>query len=121
MDVNGNLQRSEAAKREVASAYFQNLFKSSNPRCFDNWFEGFPPKFTEGINEKLIRLITKEEIKDAIFSIKPSSAPGPDGMSALFFQHYWDIVGVKLIAEVQIFFSFRVSFLRNGIILIFDV
>ena len=33
------------------------------------------------------------EIKNVIFSMKPMKAPGSDGLQALFFQNYWDIVG----------------------------
>ncbi|CAA7016072.1 unnamed protein product [Microthlaspi erraticum] len=104
LDVNGNFQRSEATKGEVASAYFQNLFKSSNPSSFDSWFEGIIPKVTERMNQSLIRQITDEEIKEAVFSIKPGSAPGPDGMSGFFFQFYWEVVGSQVTKEVKNFF-----------------
>lgn len=33
------------------------------------------------------------EIKDAIFSMGPLKAPGPDGLQAVFFQSQWDQVG----------------------------
>lgn len=80
-DVNGNLQSSEAAKGEVASAYFD---KSSNPSSFQDWFDGLIPRVSASMNEVLLGDVSLQEIKEAVFSIKPSSALGPDGMSALF-------------------------------------
>lgn len=100
-DRNGEDHWSDPAKGEVAIDYFNEIFKSSNPQSFQQWFQGFPAKVSARMNEKLTSEITKEEIRDAIFAVKASSAPGPDGMSGLFFQKYWDIIGDQVVKEIQ--------------------
>ena len=56
------------------------------------------------MNHYLTQKVTPEDVKDAVFSIKPDRAPGADGMSGFFFQSYWDIVGDQLTREVLSFF-----------------
>ena len=50
-------------------------------------------KVTDEQNQFLLRPFEALEVKDAIFSMHPDKAPGPDGMNPAFFQAYWDIVG----------------------------
>ena len=45
------------------------------------------------MNESLTRVFTREEVVTTLKQIHPTKAPGPDGMSAIFYQRYWDIVG----------------------------
>jgi hypothetical protein len=47
------------------------------------------------------------EIETAIHQLKGTSAPGPDGISALFFHKYWEIVGKDII-------DFTLSILNKG-------
>lgn len=105
LDVNGNLQRSKASKGEVAVVYFTDLYKSSNPDDFHQLFQVFQAKVTNSMNEILIQPVSKEEVKEAVFSTKPSSAPGSDGMTGLFYQRYWDVVGSQVKMEVHNFFD----------------
>lgn len=49
--------------------------------------------------------VSREEVRRTIFSMKPSKAPGPDGLSAGFFHKAWSIVGDGVIDAVLEFFS----------------
>ncbi|XP_010495306.1 PREDICTED: uncharacterized protein LOC104772378 [Camelina sativa] len=45
------------------------------------------------------------EVKQALFMMHPDKAPGPDGMTALFFQKAWTVVKDDLVALVNRFFE----------------
>ena len=105
IDLNGVAHRSEASKAQVAINYFQDLFKSSNSEDYSEILRGFPSKISERMNHCLIKKVTPEEVKNAVFSIKAGSAPGVDGMTCFFFQNYWSIVGDQLTKEVIHFFD----------------
>lgn len=89
-DKNGWNHRGEAAKGEISLSYFQGMFSSTKPSDFTNFFDGLTPKVTDQMNKDLLSSVSDEEIREALFSIKASSAPGPDGMSVLFFSKILD-------------------------------
>lgn len=103
-DKNGMEHRAEASKGEIASSYFQELFSSINPSDFGAIFEGFTSRVTVEMNEELLSEISNEEIREAVFSIRASSAPGPDGMTGLFYQKFWSDIGDHVASEVKEFF-----------------
>lgn len=43
-------------------------------------------------NTRLLRRVSYEEVKIAIFSMNPDKSPGPDGFNPGFYQTFWDIV-----------------------------
>lgn len=105
IDANGITQKADASMGEVAIAFFSDLYKSSTPADFQQIFNGFQAKVTTTMNDQLIQPVTKEEVEEAVFSIKPSSAPGSDGMTGLFYQRFWDVLGDQVTNEVQNFFE----------------
>ncbi|XP_018463849.2 uncharacterized protein LOC108835040 [Raphanus sativus] len=104
VDDNGREASSVHQMGEIASEYFNKLFASSGASNLAAFFTGLTPRVTESMNQKLIKEISTEEIRDAVFSIKASSAPGSDGMNGLFFQEYWEIVGAEVAKEIREFF-----------------
>lgn len=106
-DSNGVNQRGDKKIAEVAGNYFSELY-TSNPasdQVYQQIFEGFQAKITDDINRDLIRDISDEEINEAIFSIGPHKAPGPDGFTGDFYHHFWDDIRPAIVKEVKEFFE----------------
>lgn len=95
----------EAQIAEAISEYFSSIFTSTNPHAADLVLQAIAPCISEATNQKLISAPTTQKIKDAMFSIHPNKAPGPDGFSASFFQSNWDIIGPAETMEIQEFFT----------------
>lgn len=85
----------------MAIQYFSELFKSSNPPSYECVFQSMAPKVSSTMNHSLTAKVSKEEVREAIFSIDADSAPGPDGMTGLFFQKFWEVIGDSVTQEIQ--------------------
>lgn len=108
---------SEATKGEVPNDYFKNQFQTANNRFFTDLFEGFTSRVIPGRNEMLSTEVRNEKLRDAMFSIKASSVPGPDEMTGLFFQKYWETIGGQVTTEVSRNYLSQGPFQRIGTIL----
>ena len=62
---------------------------------------------SEEVKDLIGGMVTLEEIKDALWSMKPYKAPGPDGLHAGFFQRFWLVVGGSVVEEVRKVFKDR--------------
>ncbi|CAN6545200.1 unnamed protein product [Malus baccata var. baccata] len=91
LDGNNLLTDPLAIENHIVN-FYQTLFGSS-----------FNPSDSE--NDLLSALPTDEEIKEAVFSLNASSAPGPDGFPGFFYHHCWDIVSFDVIQFVKQFFQ----------------
>ena len=98
--------------------YFQYIFSSvdvseSSPTSASIVDQAITPSVSEDMNEQLTLVPTVPEIRDALFSIHPDKAPGPDGFSACFFHSNWEAVRPAITRDVQQFF--RSGILPDGI------
>ncbi|OMO91484.1 reverse transcriptase [Corchorus capsularis] len=89
--------------------YFRNIFTSDTHtmtsiekvvECLDN-------RITEDMRLVMDAAYTPEDIKQAAFQMQGDKAPGLDGMTPLFFQKCWHIVGQDVI-------SLALAFLNEG-------
>lgn len=64
-------------------------------------------KITDAMEDILTRPYTCEDIEAALAEMHPCKSPGPDGLPALFYKKYWDLVG-KDICDVVL------NFLNEG-------
>lgn len=60
---------------------------------------------TSNQQANMVRPVSMEEIKKAMFSIDSGKAPGPDGYNAVFFKQNWEIVGAEVTEAVHSFFT----------------
>ncbi|XP_031091035.1 uncharacterized protein LOC115996030 [Ipomoea triloba] len=81
------------AMQSVILNYFNDIFHSSGSSLVESFFNGITPRVSQTDNNYLLRPFENEEVKEALFSMFPDKAPGPDGMNPGFYQHYWDVVG----------------------------
>ncbi|XP_031101984.1 uncharacterized protein LOC116005889 [Ipomoea triloba] len=87
------------AMSEEVMRYYTDIFQTSPTEC--NFFNEIPTRITQDMNVRLLRPIKPDEIKNALFSMAPDKAPGPDGMTPSFYQSFWSTVGYDLIKFVS--------------------
>jgi hypothetical protein len=103
-DEQGVWQNEAATISNIAVDYFHNLFASSNPDCIREVVDQVDAIVTPQMNDDLLREFSSEEIHRALFQMSPSKAPGPDGMTDLFFQKFWHIIGEDVSFAILDFF-----------------
>ncbi|XP_021994704.1 uncharacterized protein LOC110891319 [Helianthus annuus] len=103
-DVNGEVYEGDSVQLAFVKHY--EVFLGSQDELSMN---PTPDLFTKCVNpsdaEHMIRPVTVEEVKKAMFSIGNDKAPGPDGFTAAFFKVAWPIVGNDVSLAVVDFFN----------------
>ena len=80
----------------MATDFYSNLFKSEGTSNMRMVLDHVPRKITNEMNKFLCAPFDESEVKDALFQMFATKAPGPDGFPAYFFQRNWDVCGEDL-------------------------
>jgi hypothetical protein len=88
----GGWVEEEEEKRRFITNYFRDLFRSGGVVDSHELTDIVPSQVTEEMNNSLVAEITSEEVKSALDAIGDLKAPGPDGMPALFYKRFWEVV-----------------------------
>ncbi|GMJ08752.1 hypothetical protein HRI_004544400 [Hibiscus trionum] len=89
----------------LAVDFFETLFSSEGNNGYSfNCREQFR-RIDQQNWEDLIRPLSCEEIREALFQMHPSKSPGVDGFHASFYQRNWDIVGKVVCNTIQCIFA----------------
>jgi exonuclease III len=101
-DRDGVWQTEKAKLAEIVVDYYQAIFTSSNPsvESINTCLQGMESVVTNDMNAHLQAEFNSDEVYQALKQMYPTKAPGPDGMSAIFYQTYWDIVGPEVIQAI---------------------
>lgn len=98
------IKRSEVAQEFLV--FYKDLLGLKEPTLeIKQDILGLGPLLDQVSAEHLIRPITADEIKQAIFSINKDKSPGPDGYTSQFFIKSWDIVGAEVTEAILEFFE----------------
>ncbi|GKB91122.1 reverse transcriptase [Tanacetum coccineum] len=88
-DMNARFFHSRASNR----CYFLEIFSSSSPQDCESAVNDIDRSMTDNERQALERRVTSSEAYEALMQMDPSKAPGPDGMTALFYQKIWCFTG----------------------------
>ncbi|KAL0434455.1 UNVERIFIED_CONTAM: hypothetical protein Slati_2779800 [Sesamum latifolium] len=107
-DENGGLLMDEVAVAREFVGYYERLLGGQRRRSYNNinylrsWARHV---ITEEEGQQMTGVVTRDDVKEALFDIGEDKAPGPDGFSSGFFKAAWPVIGNEVTAAIQDFFT----------------
>lgn len=104
LDSEGNMITDTEKIVKIFQNYFEELYTTERARDVEEVLSKVERKVSDEDNAEPEREITKEEIFAALHQMNLHKAPEADGMNALFYQRYWQIVNKDVCDFVFDFF-----------------
>ena len=80
--------------------YFKEIYSTSFPEEFGSSLEVIDRRVSDDMNDALLKEFQVEEVRRFLKQMHPTKSLGPDGMSSIFFQNYWDVMGPQVVDYV---------------------
>lgn len=86
LKIDGEWCSDEQILHREAHNFFKKLFMSSDHCDPDSLKLHFIPHISQDLYDLLLKPVSQREVKDALFSMDPYKAPGPDGFQPIFYR-----------------------------------
>jgi hypothetical protein len=80
--------------------YFSGLFLAGFAGDLEPCLKNLEARVSQAMNDELMKPFMAEEVNFALHQMAPLKAPGPDGLSAGFFQSHWELMGTEVCRAV---------------------
>ncbi|GKC51308.1 hypothetical protein Tco_1074053 [Tanacetum coccineum] len=104
-DDSGNNYNREQIPKVFLKHFEGFLGKSQSVKDIESCETLFHRRISTDVAQRMVKGISDKEIKNVMFDINDSKAPGPDGFTAAFFKKAWSIVGKDVCKAVKEFFN----------------
>jgi hypothetical protein len=95
----------EEILKDYITKYYKDLFGASREDGLalnESMVEDIP-QLTSSEREELMAEFVEKEVREAIFQMKHTKAPGPDGFPAELYQVFWSLIKDDLMAMFRDF------------------
>ena len=93
VDNLGVLHEEREAMCKLVQDFFESLHTSEVQDIDASVLNDVQKKVSVEMNRGLTAPFTPDEVRKALFSIGDLKAPGPDGLHAVFYKRFWDMLG----------------------------
>jgi hypothetical protein len=99
----GSKYEDQTEIKRMAHSFYKDLFTSEPHEEANSVLASISTRIDQTINDDLCRPYSNEEIKEALFQMGPTKAPGSDGVPAMFYQKHWNILENDICNAVRAF------------------
>ncbi|XP_071680036.1 uncharacterized protein [Lolium perenne] len=98
--LDGTMTVEEDEMAYMTRTFYEQLYQTEGISNLGEVIDVIPVKVTSVMNDCLLKPFKEEEVKNALFQMFPTKAPGPDGFPAHFFQTHWELCGEEVTSAV---------------------